>query len=64
LFIFVYLTNELSLSSNLGSTIKQFMSKYDNVFVNKIMSTRFDLNIHNIICLGVRMLGQSLSPNW
>ena len=51
--MFVYLANEPSLNLNLDSTIKQVNLKYNNAFVNKIMSMGLDLSVcvYNIICL-------------
>jgi hypothetical protein len=38
LFIFVYLTNEPSLSPSLGLNIKRDKLKYNNLFINKLVS--------------------------
>ena len=42
---FVYLVNEPSWTVILNLTIKQITPKYNNVFLNKIISMKFNLII-------------------
>ena len=42
---FVYLVNEPSWTIILDLTVKQIKLKYNNVFLNKIISIKFNLNI-------------------
>ena len=55
LLLFVYLANKLNSSTNLGLTFK-----YNNIFVNKLISMRLNLNIYiyiyNIIYVCVNIL--------
>ena len=53
LFIFVYLANKSRSSSNVVSTMKRVKFKYNNVFVDNLVSMKLDLSIYNIIFLYV-----------
>jgi len=44
--MFVYLTNEPTSSSNFDSTIKQVKLKYNNIFMNILITLKPNLNIY------------------
>ena len=47
--MFVYLLNEPNPSPNLGLIIERVKFEDNNVFVNKMVGMRLDLNLYNII---------------
>ena len=44
LFIFICLVNKLSSNLTLGSIIKQIKLKHNNVFVNKLVNIKAQIN--------------------
>ena len=54
MFIFIYLANELSPNPSFGSISKRVKLKNSNVFVNKLVSMKLDLNIYYMfICIKI-----------
>ena len=49
--MFIYLASEKKSSPSLESTTSQ--AQINNMFINKLVSTRLDFNKYNIICLYV-----------
>ena len=47
--MFVYLLNKPNPSPNLGLIIERVKFEDNNVFVNKMVGMRLDLNLYNII---------------